>query len=294
MAKPRSENNSNKGATPPPPRTTEGAPARPGSLLPDAKARDKSPETGATELPPVAGLSDNQWDPDTTPVFMDIQQHYGARKIVDVPVGKTTVTNAMNYFYEIRGKGTARGASKEDKQTWSNLLNSLRSYTNQELGTTESQANAFSQVLKYASRSNQPVSNILGGAAGEEAGFQVDGGGRGRIGAYAGPRASVSMANERDLRMTADAIASTVLGRAVTEDEFQKVLRQIRSAEQAEPSITTGAGAMTVSQAGLSAEGRKDIITETLMKGPEAKEFAMATTMMDAFYSALSEGPSGS
>lgn len=93
----------------------------------------------------------------------------------------------------------------------------------------------------------------------------------------------ISRSSERDIRATADAIASEVLGRAITDEELARILPKIRSAETEEAQY-----------GGLDATGQKDIITDMLMKGPEAKEFAMATTMMDAFYGALSEGPSGS
>lgn len=116
------------------------------------------------------------------------------------------------------------------------------------------------------------------------------GSGRGRL----GTSRQVTMASERDLRSTADAIGAEVLGRGITDEEFQKVLRRVRTVEQAEPTVTRRTGAGTVTESGLTADGRKDLITEMLMKGPEAKEFAQATTMMDAFYQALSEGPRGS
>ena len=122
---------------------------------------------------------------------------------------------------------------------------------------------------------------------------EKDGGGGGRGAAYAGPRTTVTMASERDLRTTADAVASTVLGRAVTDEEFQSVLEQVRSAERAEPTITTSGVGSTVTQAGLTAEGRQNIITEALMQGPEAEEFGKATKMMDLFYSALEARPEG-
>lgn len=115
----------------------------------------------------------------------------------------------------------------------------------------------------------------------------------GRAGAYTGPRTSVTLASERDLRLTADAISSTVLGRAITDEEFQSVLEKVRVAERAEAQVTTGGTAMTTTQAGLSAEGRQDIITRALMQGPEAEEFNRATKMMDLFYSALEARPEG-
>ena len=117
--------------------------------------------------------------------------------------------------------------------------------------------------------------------------------GRGGFGGGGGPTARVTMMNERDLRMTADSIASEVLGRGVTDEEFQKVLRRVRSAEQAEPTVTRVQDGAVVTESGLSSEGRQDIITQMLMKGPEAEDFTKATTMMDAFYKALSEAPRG-
>lgn len=115
----------------------------------------------------------------------------------------------------------------------------------------------------------------------------------GRSGAYSGPRSSVTMANERDLRITTDTIASEVLGRPVTDEEFNKVLKKVRQVERTEPTVTTTTGGMTTTQAGLTAEGRQNIITEALMQGPEAEDFGKATKMMDLFYSALEARPSG-
>jgi hypothetical protein len=108
-----------------------------------------------------------------------------------------------------------------------------------------------------------------------------------------GPRATVTMASERDLRATVDAMASQVLGRAATDDEFQNALKQVREAERTEPTITTTGVGRTVTQSGLTAEGRSSIIQEALMQGPEAEDFGKATKMMDLFYSALEARPEG-
>ena len=111
--------------------------------------------------------------------------------------------------------------------------------------------------------------------------------------AYTGPTATTTLMNERDLRSTAEAVASTVIGRSITDDEFQKVLKQVRTAERAEPTVTTPSVGSSVTQSGLSAEGRKDIIRDALMKGPEAEDYSKATTMMDVFYKALESRPEG-
>lgn len=109
--------------------------------------------------------------------------------------------------------------------------------------------------------------------------------------AYRGPVSAVTRTGERDLRLTADAIASEILGRGVSEEEFAKVLQKVRVAEQEEPTITSRVPGTTVTDSGLTAEGRKDIIRDALSKGPEAQEFTQATTMMDLFGKWLERRP---
>lgn len=108
---------------------------------------------------------------------------------------------------------------------------------------------------------------------------------------YRGPVQAVTRANERDLRTTADALASEILGRGVTEEEFQKVLKKVRGAEVAEPTVTTRTPGSTITESGITETGRKDIIREALSKGPEAQEFTQATTMMDLFGKWLERRP---
>ena len=92
----------------------------------------------------------------------------------------------------------------------------------------------------------------------------------------------ISRTSERDLKLTADAIASEILGRAVTDEEFNKVLSKVRAAEVSD--APTG---------GLSAAGQQDLIRDELMMSPDSEEFGRATKMMDLFYSALESRPRG-
>ena len=104
---------------------------------------------------------------------------------------------------------------------------------------------------------------------------------------YTGPTSSVTLANESDLRETANAVASAVLGRGIKDEEFQEVLKKIRNQEIAQPSISTPSTGYNVTQTGLSADGRKNIIRDSLMKGPEAEDYGKATKMMGVFAKAL-------
>ena len=130
-------------------------------------------------------------------------------------------------------------------------------------------------------------------APGEDGGNGGGGGSSRGGGGYSGPTSSVTLMNERDLRSTADAVASTVVGRGISDDEFKKILKKVRTAERANPSISTPGVGSNVTQQGLSAEGRQDIIREALMKGPEAEDYSKATTMMNIFNQALESRPEG-
>jgi len=119
---------------------------------------------------------------------------------------------------------------------------------------------------------------------------EKNGGGRGR---YTGPVTSTTLMNKADLKSTANAVASSVLGRGITDEEFEKVLKQVRTAERSDPTVSTSGIGSNVTQQGLTAEGRQDIIRESLMKGPEAEDYSKATTMMNIFNQALESRPEG-
>ena len=112
-------------------------------------------------------------------------------------------------------------------------------------------------------------------------------------GGYSGPVSSVTFANEAELRTAADTVGATVFGRGVTDSEFDKVLKKIRKGERDNPTVSSGSGGSRTTKSGLSAEGKGNIIRDTLMKGPEAKDFSKATKMMDLFSNALKVRPDG-
>lgn len=108
------------------------------------------------------------------------------------------------------------------------------------------------------------------------------GGGRGG-GGYSGPQRTTTLQNEDDLRRMADQLSAQLVGRAVNDDEFEKALKSVRTAERENPTVTTSTTGSTVSESGISAEGRQDILERSLSKNPEAKDFTMATQMMGWF-----------
>ena len=74
----------------------------------------------------------------------------------------------------------------------------------------------------------------------------------------------------------------------------EKVLKQVRTAERADPTVTTPSVGSSVTQQGLSTEGRQNIIRDSLMKGPEAEDYGKATKMMGVFAKALEMRSDGS
>jgi len=199
------------------------------------------------------------------------------------PAGPKQVpyNQAMTYLNEVRGKG-----GKDYKI----LLNQLQRYNNSESTSASGVEGMWRNVLDDASASGVNAMDLL------QRGTKIPsegGGGRGGSGAYTGPTSSVTLMNERDLRATADAVASTVVGRGISDDEFKTILKQVRTAERAEPTVSVPGVGSNVSTPGLSAEGRQDIIREALMKGPEAEDYSKATTMMNIFNKALEARPEG-
>ena len=238
--------------------------------------------------PTVTGREPS-WNADTDPVRISVPAVPAdrlERGTTGVPTEEvtTTVYAAKGYVNQLRGR---------DPNAYEDLVNDLRIYTGSELGTVGAVEGAWSTVLKDAKLAGRNAMDLLKtGPEGDGRVIDPGAGTRG-VSGYAGPRTTVTMASERDLRSTADAVASTVLGRAVTDEEFQGVLKRVRQAERTEPTVTTSGVGSTVTQAGLTAEGRQNIITEALMQGPEAEDFGKATKMMDLFYSALEARPQG-
>ena len=221
------------------------------------------------------------WNTKVTPVPFGYQvDRFGSFPVQTDDPKMVPYNQAMIYLNEVRGKG-----GKDYKI----LLNQLQRYNNSESTSASGVEGMWKNVLDDASASGVNAMELL------QRGTKIpeDGNGSGASGRYTGPTSSVTLMNERDLRATADAVASTVVGRAISDDEFKTILKQVRTAERAEPTVSVPGVGSSVSTPGLSAEGRQDIIRDSLMKGPEAEDYGKATKMMDLFYKTLEARPEG-
>ena len=222
------------------------------------------------------------WNTKVTPVPFGYQvNRFGSFPVQTNDPKMVPYNEAVRYLNEIRGKG-----GKDYKV----FLSQLQRYNDSEATSASGVEGLWKNVLDDAEASGENAMDLL------QRGTKTPkdgGGGRGGSRAYTGPTATTTLANERDLRSTADAVASTVIGRGITDEEFQKVLKQVRTAERAEPTVSTSGVGSSVTQSGLSAQGRQDIIRDSLMKGPEAEDYGKATKMMDLFYKTLEARPEG-
>lgn len=108
-------------------------------------------------------------------------------------------------------------------------------------------------------------------------------------GGYSGPVAQTTFMDERDVDRTANALALELIGRPLSQKELAKVTARLRSEEKANPTVTTPGVGSSMTQAGLSAEGRQDVLREVIAENPEYQQFQVDTTVLDTMLSELNK-----
>jgi hypothetical protein len=111
--------------------------------------------------------------------------------------------------------------------------------------------------------------------------LQADAAGRGR-GGYSGPQRTITEMAESDIQKLANTIAIDLIGRPVDPKEMNRIVQKMRRAEQEQPTVTTSVPGRTVTQQGLTAQGREDILREVISQNPEYERFQVDTTVMDS------------
>ena len=216
-------------------------------------------------------------------------QGYAGFTETEVTLSWEDATKQLNF---IRSAAKSPNATKAEKDIYATFTKNLKKYSDSDYESRSGEESAFEGLLKDAQAGNGNAMALLDNAFGA-GGLGGNGGGGGGSGAYTGPVTSTTLMNKADLKSTANAVASSVLGRGITDEEFEKVLKQVRTAERSDPTVSTPGVGSNVTQQGLTAEGRQDIIREALMKGPEAEDYSKATTMMNIFNQALESRPEG-
>jgi hypothetical protein len=115
--------------------------------------------------------------------------------------------------------------------------------------------------------------------------------GSGRAAAYSGPVESVTKLSEADITRMAYDAAEALLGRQPTQAEINKIIKKTRKAETAQPDVRTQEGpGRSVTQQGLSKEGRDAILSEVLMSSPDYANYQIDSTVLDMMLNNLRRG----
>jgi hypothetical protein len=85
-------------------------------------------------------------------------------------------------------------------------------------------------------------------------------------------------------------LAIELIGRPVDDKELQKITRRMRGAEMAQPQITTSTTGSSVTQQGLTSQGREDILRDVISKNPEFVDYQLDTTVMDLMLEDIDTG----
>ena len=64
----------------------------------------------------------------------------------------------------------------------------------------------------------------------------------------------------------------------------------MRGAEMAQPQVTTSVPGSSVTQQGLTTQGREDILREVISKNPEFVDYQLDTTVMDLMLEDIETG----
>jgi len=217
------------------------------------------------------------WNTNDTPVRMDLGMGGGQYPAYEV----MPFYEAALYPNELRGISRANGTKVYD-----NFVAKLRAYTKQKLGTDSAVDDAWTGLLKDAQQGKTTAMRLLNSVVDENGVIQQKNTGSA---AYTGPRASITVQAESDIRATANALALEMIGRPLNDRELARVTKRMRTAEQEQPQVTTGNVARTVTTQGLTAQGREDILREVIAKRPEFEQYQLDTTVMDAMNAYIQE-----
>ena len=179
--------------------------------------------------------------------------------------------------------------NSDDSNKMKTALVSGRFLNSEDVGKPEAVEAALSDAVRVRSAQTQAWSPVKGGLADIWATTAAyDGYSEDRFagpgGAYSGPVSTVTEMNVEDLKNIANQTAGMLVGRAVSDEEFAKMLKKVRKAEKKDPRITDSSvdGKVSVEE-GISAAGRQSIIRDALVNTEEADGVIKATTMMSNF-----------
>jgi len=109
-------------------------------------------------------------------------------------------------------------------------------------------------------------------------------------GGYSGPTMAITRQNEADIRTSADNISRDVIGRGLRKKESEEAIAAIREAESQNPTVSRVSGQTRITEEGLTAEERRQILQDVVKDNPEFMSYQFDTTVLDAINKVIEKG----
>jgi hypothetical protein len=185
------------------------------------------------------------------------------------------IEDADAYIGEVR----AQGGGIEGNPQYSNLRAGLMGYFGQRFKTYTSDDAAWRQLVEDAAAYNVSPLDLL--KQGQSAYLGAGGYGSGGSGGGGGTSMSYTQANKADVRVLANAVAEEMIGRRISDKEFDRMLKKVRKEEDKSPTITTRSGRTSRTKEGITDAERQEVLEEVLRENPEWKKYQMDTAALD-------------
>jgi len=186
-----------------------------------------------------------------------------------------TIDEAKNYINEVR----AKGGGVENNPEYAQLVAGVEGYFGVKIKSYTSLDAAYNRMVDDVAAEGGSLMGALD--AGRRFRMMPGFGGSGSGSGSGGTRYSYTEANEADVRVLANGLAEEMIGRRITEKEFEKLLKRVRKEEGESPTISRSSGSTTRTETGITNAEREEVLAEVLRENPEWKKYQMDTASLD-------------
>lgn len=204
-------------------------------------------------------------------IFDQSQQYMG--DAIRKPIITKSIAEAKNYINEVR----AKGGGVENNPEYANLVAGVEGYFGVKIESYTSIDAAFNRIVDDVAADGGSIM----GALDQGRKFRMMPGFGGGDGGGGGTRYSYTEANDADVRVLANGLAEEMIGRRITEKEFDKLLKRVRKEEGESPTISRSSGKTTRTETGITNSEREEVLAEVLRENPEWKKYQMDTASLD-------------
>ena len=186
-----------------------------------------------------------------------------------------SIDEAKNYINEVR----AKGGGVENNPEYAQLVAGIEGYFGVKIKSYTSLDAAFNRLVDDVAAEGGSIMGAL--EQGRKFRMMPGFGGGGSGSGSGGTRYSYTEANEADVRVLANGLAEEMIGRRITEKEFDKLLKRVRKEEGESPTISRSSGGTTRTETGITNAEREEVLAEVLRENPEWKKYQMDTASLD-------------